>query len=258
MQDRQHERDGLGEEHARLLKTLHDGGALEALAGLQEQLSIARADLAGLTARCETAKKLEATQAEIKVERSRLQQNISRDLAEREHLITETNILFQRFATALYGSEREAYVDISALDTSLRIAPHIGGKDSQGIRKMVIFCFDLATAVIARRGARGPDFLVHDSHLFDGVDERQMAEALKLAEQVCDEEDLQYIVTMNSDDLDKAVRYGTATDGLVLEPRLTDAYDDGGLFGFRASLPLAVARLRGDHSPGSRRVLRRW
>jgi uncharacterized protein YydD (DUF2326 family) len=28
---------------------------------------------------------------------------------------------------------------------------------------MVIFCFDLTTAVMARRAGTGPDFLVHDS-----------------------------------------------------------------------------------------------
>jgi hypothetical protein len=42
---------------------------------------------------------------------------------------------------------------------------------------MVISCFDLTVAVLGHRGRRAPDFLVHDSHLFDGVDERQVARA---------------------------------------------------------------------------------
>ena len=87
-------------------------------------------------------------------------------------------------------------------------------------------------AVLAHRKGRGPDFLVHDSHLFDGVDERQVAEALKLAADVAGEEGLQYIVTMNSDDLNKAEQYDDGLVSDVIEPRLTDAYDDGGLFGF--------------------------
>ncbi len=230
---RQAEREQLGEEQAGLLRALHDGGALDAFTALQDQLSRARSELQTLTTRFETAKQLEATQSEIKFERSRLQQEINRDLIEREPRIAEINILFQRFATALYGSERESYVDIAALDTSLRISPHIGGENSQGISKMVIFCFDLTCAVLAHRNGRGPDFLVHDSHLFDGVDERQVAEALKLAERVAGEEGLQYIVTMNSDDLSKAEQYGAELTGDVVEPRLTDAYEDGGLFGFR-------------------------
>ena len=98
---------------------------------------------------------------------------------------------------------------------------------------MVTFCFDLTAAVVARRGGRGPDFMVHDSHLFDGVDERQVAKALSLARQVCSEEDLQYVVTMNSDDLDKAERHGAGVVDCIIEPRLTDEYDTGGIFGFR-------------------------
>jgi uncharacterized protein YydD (DUF2326 family) len=233
LEERQQERDGLGDEQARLLKTLHDGGALIALTALQEQLAIARSELESLESRFQTAKKLEATQTEIKFERSKLQQDITRDLVEREPLIEEINLMFQRFATTLYGADREAYVDISALDTSLRIAPHIGGEDSLGIGKMVIFCFDLMNTVIAHRAGRGPNFLVHDSHLFDGVDERQVAEALKLAKIVCDEEDLQYVITMNSDDLEKVERHGVPLHELAVKPKLTDAYDDGGLFGFR-------------------------
>jgi uncharacterized protein YydD (DUF2326 family) len=98
---------------------------------------------------------------------------------------------------------------------------------------MVIFCFDLTMAVLAHRGGRGPDFLVHDSHLFDGVDERQVARALTLAASVVEREGMQYVVALNSDELDKAVRRGFDPAEHILDQRLTDAYDEGGLFGFR-------------------------
>ena len=233
LDERQRERDGLGERQAALLRTLEQGGALAAFTALQQQLSAAQADLGTLLSRLDTAVQLEATQAEIKLERGKLQQAISRDLGERDNTVTEINSLFQRFASTLYGVERDAWVEITALETSLRINPHIGGEDSQGVGKMVTFCFDLMAAVIARRGGRGPDFLVHDSHLFDGVDERQVAKALSLARRVCSEEGLQYIVTMNSDDLEKAERHGAGVADCIIEPRLTDEYDTGGIFGFR-------------------------
>lgn len=233
LEARQEERDALGMEQAKLLRDLNSGGALDALGALQEQLAIARAAQATLQSRFETAKHLEATQAEIRFERSKLQQDITRDLAEREAQITEINNLFQRFAAALYGAEREAYIGFSALETSLQITPHIGGENSEGIGKMVIFCFDLTFAVLAHRNGRGPDFLVHDSHLFDGVDERQISKALSLAAEVCLEENLQYIVTMNSDELSKVESVGTSFNRHIIAPRLTDAYDNGGLFGFR-------------------------
>lgn len=233
LDERQRERDSLGERHAALLRTLEQGGALAAFTALQQQLAAAQTDLGTLQSRLDTAVQLEATQAEIRLERGKLQQAISRDLGERESTVAEINTLFQRFASTLYGAERDAWVEITALETSLRINPHIGGEDSQGVGKMVTFCFDLTAAVVARRDGRGPDFMVHDSHLFDGVDERQVAKALSLARQVCSEEDLQYVVTMNSDDLDKAERHGAGVVDCIIEPRLTDEYDTGGIFGFR-------------------------
>ena len=39
----------------------------------------------------------------------------------------------------------------------------------------IIFCFDLMLADLATRRGLSPGFLIHDSHLFDGVDERQVA-----------------------------------------------------------------------------------
>lgn len=98
---------------------------------------------------------------------------------------------------------------------------------------MVTFCLDLTIAVTAQRAGRGPDFLVHDSHLFDGVDARQVARALGLAREVAEAEGLQYIAALNSDDLGKAEAQGFDRGKDSIEPRLTDRYEDGGLFGFR-------------------------
>lgn len=44
---------------------------------------------------------------------------------------------------------------------------------------------------------------------------------------------MQYIVTLNSDDLSKAVQRGFDVKGRIIEPRLTDESEEGGLFGFR-------------------------
>lgn len=227
------ERAALGESHARLLQLLDNGGALQTFTGLTEQLAHARAALDRVRARLETATKLDQTKVEIRAERARLRQDLVRDMAERKNALTMLNSLFQRFASALYGPGRKAYMEIEPLETSLRIAPYISGEDSSGISKMVIFCFDLTVAVVAHRGGRGPDFLVHDSFLFDGVDERQIANALRVARDVCVEEGMQYVAALNSDDLAKAVGLDRSLNRHTIEPHLTDAYADGGLFGFR-------------------------
>ncbi len=44
---------------------------------------------------------------------------------------------------------------------------------------------------------------------------------------------MQYIVTMNSDDLAKTEPFGFNPGPYVIEPTLTDSYEDGGLFGIQ-------------------------
>ncbi|WP_198047299.1 ABC-three component system protein [Kutzneria sp. 744] len=232
---RENERVSLGEEQARILRALNEGGALDALTALQQALAQERASLEALRHRYEAAQALEASSAEIKAERGKLEAETRMDLHERERAINDVNVRFLEYASRLYGSGREAYLDIDPTSTHLKIVPHIDSKDSRGIGNMVIFCFDLTVAVTARKGARGPDFLVHDSHLFDGVDERQLARALSLTREVVEAESMQYVVTMNSDDLEKVSRQGLDLSAHIIDPRLTDSLEDGGLFGFRFS-----------------------
>jgi uncharacterized protein YydD (DUF2326 family) len=233
LSERELERSRLGERQSEILRTLSDGGALEALTSLQQALAQEQASLAALRHRFDAAQTLEASGAEIKADRGRLESEVRADLLERDQIIEDVNLRFLNYATRLYGSGREAYLEIDPKSTHLKITPHIDSQESRGIGNMVMFCFDLTIAVTAHRGGRGPDFLLHDSHLFDGVDERQVARALTLAKEVADSEGMQYIATMNSDDLAKASGLGFEFDDDVITPRLTDQYESGGLFGFR-------------------------
>jgi uncharacterized protein YydD (DUF2326 family) len=76
--------------------------------------------------------------------------------------------------------------------------------------------------------------LFHDSHLFDGVDARQIAAALALSARSTEGNRLQYIVTMNSDVFDHLpLPEEIDPDEVVLGTRLSDESETGGLFGFR-------------------------
>jgi uncharacterized protein YydD (DUF2326 family) len=87
--------------------------------------------------------------------------------------------------------------------------------------------------LLSIKHGRSPGFLVHDSHLFDGVDERQKGKALALGRQLAQEHGFQYVVTMNSDDVPRQMPNGIDIAADILPTRLTDATEDGGLFGFR-------------------------
>ena len=218
---------------AEIMMVLDSGDALGSFIALQKVLAQDQANVATLRNRFEAADALEATNREIRARRVELQARMSADLSEREYAVNLATVLYAEYAHALYGDDRQAYLVISADESGVRFVPHIESDESQGISSMVIFCFDLAMAVIAHRAGRGPDFLVHDSHLFDGVDSRQMSRALQLGSQVATAEGLQYIVTMNSDDLQKTESHGFRAEEFLMPVRLTDARDDGGLFGFR-------------------------
>lgn len=226
------ERHRLGDQLAAILKTLQEGGALEALTTLQQVLAQKQALLSALRHRYEAAQALEATRREITQARLTLQQEMDRDIDDRRDFTDEATILFSQFTRHLYGAGRTAYLKFEAGEKSLRIQPHIDSDNSAGISSMVIFCFDLTVSVLAHRAGRAPDFLVHDSHLLDGVDDRQLAAALSLAADVAAQEGMQYIVTLNSDDLDKARRRNFDASPYILPEHLTDQ-DSGGLFGFR-------------------------
>lgn len=98
---------------------------------------------------------------------------------------------------------------------------------------MQVYCFDLDLVTLWSRRQRGPGFLVHDSHLFDGVDERQRASALQLGAEYAEAEDFQYVVTLNSDEIPKDFPDGRVIEDFLLPERLTDHGEDGGLFGLR-------------------------
>jgi len=87
--------------------------------------------------------------------------------------------------------------------------------------------------LLSLKRGRSPGFLVHDSHLFDGVDERQVGKALWLGKALAEKHGFQDIVTMNTDDVPREVPAGFKVEDHALPVRLTDATEDGGLFGFR-------------------------
>jgi uncharacterized protein YydD (DUF2326 family) len=99
---------------------------------------------------------------------------------------------------------------------------------------MEIFCLDLTLFKAVTKRLDGPGFLMHDSHLFDGVDERQIASALLLGQRAAASQNLQYIVTMNSDIFDRLPLVEEIDRSkVILSTRLSDETETGGLFGFR-------------------------
>jgi len=87
--------------------------------------------------------------------------------------------------------------------------------------------------VMGQRRQRGPGFPVHDSHLFDDVDERRIANALQIGARLAKQHGFQYIVTLNSDALpDSGFSAGFDISKYIMPVRLVDATETGGYLGY--------------------------
>lgn len=222
----------LDRRRAQLMGILQSGGALEHYAKLQEEAGRAEANVEGLRQQLEIAERIESTKVQLEIERARLRQALQNDLHERSAIVNEAIVIFEELSQALY--EQAGNLTIAATPNGPTFEVKIDAQRSKGITNMQIFCFDLMLAELATKRGIGPGFLIHDSHLFDGVDERQVAKALQLGADHAASVGFQYIVTMNSDAVpEDGFRDDFDVWSVVNATRLTDEIDTGGLFGVR-------------------------
>lgn len=215
-----------------IMGVLQSGGALEHYTSLREEAGRAEAEAEGLRQRLDIAEQIESTKAEIDIKRANLIKRLRDDIHERNEIIREAILSFESLSESLY--ERAGSLTISETNSGPKFEVHIDGQRSKGITNMQIFCFDLMLTEISLKNGRGPGFLIHDSHLFDGVDERQVAKALQLGAERAEAAGFQYIVTMNSDVLPcEGFKAGFDIRSYLMDTTLTDATDTGGLFGMR-------------------------
>ncbi len=216
-----------------LMKVLRSSGALAHFTQLQSELSKAEARLEALRQKEQMAETAEAGELRLKVERAHLVEQLRREYTEEELQIRRAVVLFQEISTRLYEAEHTGVLSIEPTENGPTFHTHIPSDKSKGVNNMRIFCFDMMLMLLSIERGRSPRVLVHDSHLFDGVDERQTGRALALGAKLAHAHNFQYIVTMNSDAVPKTLPDGFDLAPHTLDVRLTDATDDGGLFGLR-------------------------
>jgi len=228
-------RDGkkaqLDHRRVEILGILKSHGALEQFLKLQGELGRIESEVESLRQRFEAAEQLEGTKNELEIERNRLTIRLRRDFTEQKDRLAEAIVAFEETSQRLYESAGSMTVDETSNGPIFKFP--MQGERSKGIKNMQIFCFDMMLMRLCTKRQMGPGFLIHDSHLFDGVDGRQVISALRLGSEIAQELGFQYIVTMNEDDAFKETIEGFDLNDYVLPTRLTDATEDGGLFGIR-------------------------
>lgn len=229
--ERQSKRERVEERRRQIANALRTGGPAEELLRLRDELSEKEGIVRALEARLNEARRLEKQAEETQKEVEDATRALRQDRRERSSIANQASRTFSEISERLY--EMPGSLAISANEQGLRFVPTIPSAQSAGVMSMQIFCFDFTMASLCRSRGMGPGFLIHDSHLYEPVDGRQFARALRIGAEYAEEIGIQYIVTLNSDELARAEAEGSENfRNFILNPVLSDA-PEGGLFGFR-------------------------
>ena len=221
----------LDNQKSQIIEIINQRGALEQFNLLQTKLNQLEFSVSEKRNQINIIDEIDKASGDLKISKQRLKQRLDSIFSEQKDFYDETVVTFEKISQRLY--DNAGSMSIEASEAGPRFKFHISGARSKGINNMQLFCFDLMLIQIATKRGRSPKFLIHDSHLFDGVDGRQVQSALSIGAELAKESGFQYIVTMNEDEFNKE-RIPYFDPQIFVNPtRLSDSKEDGGLFGIR-------------------------
>ncbi len=215
-----------------LMEILKSGGALEQFTSLQEEAGRLESERKQLSEQLELVSEIKTRKLDIEINRNKLIKELRDEIFERKEIIDQLVLIFLSLSSKIYN--KPGNFSIVDKPTGPHFELKIAGERNKGISNMQIFCFDHMIMEFNSKRNLGPGFLIHDSHLFDGVDERQVAKALQIGATQAEEHGFQYIVTLNSDALPRNIFDSNFhVEDYILPTVLTDKTDSGRLFGIR-------------------------
>lgn len=189
----------------RYLEVLQTSGTLSEYESLIKNLNDLENRLSKMNTYNDLLKEMSTKIIKVQAEISDGNKEANDYINEIEPYIRELSTKFKSFVDFIYGESRESGIEISVntRDNKLQfnIEPQIVGESSEGIGNVKIFCMDLL--ILALQKNHSIKFIYHDSTLFNGIDPRQQFKMLELAKKICEENNLQYIVNLNSDTFEK-------------------------------------------------------
>ncbi len=216
-------------QRAELLAILRDHGALEEHSRLQRLHLSTVEEIRKLETRIGNLRKVEKGKSDLTVEREHLLQRTRSDYDARGEIRRRAIKAFASHSEALYSEPGTLVIEVAK--TGFKFDVEIPRAKSAGVANMKIFCYDLTLAELWAGKQPSPGMLVHDSLIFDGVDERQVAQALQRAAKVSGERGFQYICTINSDAIHDAEFEPGFDLSEFVRLRLTDESPEGRLLG---------------------------
>jgi uncharacterized protein YydD (DUF2326 family) len=227
------ERATLDSTRASVMALLNESMALETFRSAEREVVELDAQIADLERRLESAQEMASLGLRLKSIRAEAEASVRGEIAERENHLQRAIALYQELGEEIY-SDRSVYLRVQPTsDGVLKVEPKIDGDASKGISEVKTFLLDVVCVVMAIQMGRSPRLLVHDSELFDSMDDRQLSSCLNIGARLAKEYGFQYIVPLNTDRLEAAEREGFDRRAYPISTVLTDRGDTGGLFGFR-------------------------
>jgi uncharacterized protein YydD (DUF2326 family) len=224
----------IGAERASKLAILNSSGSLDEYTKIQARLTERRERLARTESHLAAIDRLEEGGRTLRLEAQAAYDRAKVAHDERQVQRDRAISLFNGYSQFLYDEPGNLLLDVRQVRgmPTFEFGVEIVRSKATGIEHMKTLCLDLTIAAIWAARPTRPGFLVHDSAVFEGVDERQRASALVLAEREARTRGYQYILALNTDELPKALPSGF--DPKRYERlRLTDDPPTGSLFGMR-------------------------
>lgn len=225
------------DKRAEKMKILKTHNAIDEFNKLQNRNGELKAQLSEIEKHIENIKKMETDLTENKKKMLELLSKAKQDLNEREEQRTIAIKTFAEIADFLYAEKDKIDkigLSIDFDENGYKYNAFIGKDKSTGRTAMKVFDYDMTLMKIRSVNNNLPGFLIHDSDVFDSVDERQVAKALEYADNSAKELNTKYICFMNSDRIPEKLfdeNFKKRFEDCI-RIRLEDT-EDGGLFGFR-------------------------
>jgi uncharacterized protein YydD (DUF2326 family) len=217
---------------ASFMQVLETHGALAEYNRLQALRQEAQNKLAEVGRRIKQLKELDQGRSQLKIELETLRQKTRQDLEDRSSAKEKAISLFNANSEALYDAPGNLIIEVGKNGYHFEV--EIQRTGATGIENMKVFCYDLTLTQLWTEKPNHPGLLLHDSPMFDGVDERQKAAAWARAKAESERLGFQYICMVNTDDIpEKDVMGGLdMRDPSLIRATLTDQ-PDGCLLGIR-------------------------
>lgn len=218
-------------ERAAAMAVLQTHGALEEYTLIQKRHLETVNELNSVASSIENLKACETGLSQLKIDQEVLQQKARRDYDERRQIWERAIELFNSFTESLYKVPGRLVIDVAA--KGFKFDVEIERSGSSGVGNMKVFCYDMTVASLWANKSPSPRLVVHDSAIFDGVDERQRALALEVAAREAEARQFQYICTLNSDEVPWSEFASEFDLRAFVRATLTDADVSGSLLGLR-------------------------